>query len=198
AIAGSLQVGIHFIDRAFHQHGDMIAAAQQQLGQLRGKRQLLCTQPVEDVLDDMGEADHMLQPEDARRALDGVHAAEQRVQELRLARGCLQLEQDALHVGQHLPTFVEKSVEDLIEIHRAGSWLAAGISTGSPSSASTLSRVSTSSTGSLWFTSCSASPRSAAVRLASSRSCRPAVSNSVTAPRSISRSLPLSSAFSSS
>ena len=82
--------------RAIDQRLDLVVALQQQRAQLGAQLQLAFAQPVEQGLDMVGEADHRVEAEDARRALDGVRTAEQRVQQAAVVGRVFQLQQQLL------------------------------------------------------------------------------------------------------
>jgi hypothetical protein len=67
------------------QRADLVVAAQQQGAEGGVEADPPFAQPVEQRLHVVGEGHHPVQAEDAGRALDGVRAAEQRVQQLAVA-----------------------------------------------------------------------------------------------------------------
>ncbi len=112
------------------------------------ERELAFAQPVEHVFHHVGEGHHVIEREQSGRALDGVHAAEQRVELLRILCARLDLQQVALHFLQHFAAFGEKGLEHLIQVH-SGAPSSTAIDAGSPSSAARFSSIRASSTGAL-------------------------------------------------
>ena len=89
--------------RLADQHADLVVALQQQRAELRRQRELAFAQAVEQRLDVVREGHHRVEAEDAGRALDGVGAAEQRVEQLAVVRRVLELQQQLLERSRSAP-----------------------------------------------------------------------------------------------
>ena len=81
---------------AADQRADLVVALQQQRAQRGRQRELAFAQPVEQGLDVVGEGHHAVQAEDAGRALHGVGAAEQRVEQFAVVGRVFELQQQLL------------------------------------------------------------------------------------------------------
>jgi hypothetical protein len=171
--AGGLQRGIGFALAGGHglqQCTHVVAATQQQHHQAFVHGQAAIAHVVEHTFHHMGEGHHRFQVKQAGRALDGVGGAEDGVDQVVLVFGLLHGQQGGFHVLQQFAAFGNEGVQGLVDVHDAafaGNAAAAGGRVRCSSS-------STSRTASL--ACCHCVPR----RCASSSSCTPAVSISVT------------------
>ena len=79
-------------------------------------RQLLVAHLIEQILDDVGEADDGLQAEQAGGTFDGVRRPEDGADELAIVRVVLQGQQRGLHLLQQLARLGDIGLQGLIKI----------------------------------------------------------------------------------
>ncbi len=102
----------HQADQAF----DVIPALQQILDECFTDRQLLVAHLIEQILDDVGEADDGLQAKQAGGALDGVGCPEDGADELAIVRLVFQRQQCGLHLLEQLTCLGDVGLQGLIKI----------------------------------------------------------------------------------
>ncbi|MCY1341410.1 hypothetical protein D9M68_119020 [compost metagenome] len=128
------------------QTAEVVAAGQQQ--RQHGTVQLLLAIAhfIQQAFHDMGEADQRLQAKQTGRALDGVGGAEDCIDPVGIAAAGFDVQQRFFHRRQQLAALLHEGAACLVQVHARPPQAAEGITSGSPSSATRLSRSSTSRT----------------------------------------------------
>src|SRR6218665_2585329 len=116
----------------------------------------------------MGKADQAMQAEQPGRAFDGMRCTENGIELLVTVPVVLNGQQNVFHFCQQFPTFLNQRTTRLLEVHGRSPAAVTGVSRGSPSSLSRLSRQSTSQTLVECCTKLRRVPRRMAVRLSMS------------------------------
>jgi len=95
-----------------HQDLEHVHGLEEQFHDFRGHVHAALAEFVQDVLADMGQGLDLGQAQEARGALDGVHAAEDAVQDVQIARGLFQGQEVLL---DHLEVFLSLHQEVFVE-----------------------------------------------------------------------------------
>lgn len=113
--------------------GQSVAARQQQHDQFVIDLDLVGPHAIQHALDHMSERHHMVQTEEARRALDGVSRTEDGVHRFEPVLRLFQAQQGRFHLGQQLTAFGNESLQCGFEVHaRFLPQAAVGMTRGSP------------------------------------------------------------------
>ncbi|OIQ75792.1 putative FAD-linked oxidoreductase [mine drainage metagenome] len=114
---GRFRIGIGAVGMAVKLLLEHVGRFEEDIDHLAARRHLALAQPVQQVLQDMGDIRHVGEAESAAAALDGMRGAENGVHFLGVGRIDVHFEQQAFHFCQVFRTFVEEHLVELAHVY---------------------------------------------------------------------------------